>query len=197
MSVLDLRGSLSQRLLKWIPFLADGKTDPAILMNLKLVQKVNPADSISFTYATSGKIAARCLTQRCTFKRAESVDQHEAGKLKQTWELTANVQDVPVGEEFAVAVEVTYWNAFDTPEKQWYATYANGQAQPEDVSVLLLLPQNRPFSSYKLLAYPHGSDKGAPFQGNARIVPGDGNLSFYWEVFSARPNEAYEIHWTY
>ena len=144
-----------------------------------------------------GKLAARCLTQRCTIRRAVSADQHAQGKLTETWELTADVREFAVGQEFPMLVEVTYWNAFDTTEKQWYSTYSNSQKEPENVSVLLLFPENKPFRDSTRLAYPHGSKSGQPFQGNERVITGDANQSLYWEVFSAQQNEAYEVRWTF
>lgn len=197
LSILDLRGSLAQKYLTWIPFWKKGKTDPAILMNSMLIKKISSADTIAFTYATSGKLAARCLTQKCTIRRATMADQHAAGKLTETWELTADVRDFSVGQEFSMLVEVTYWDAFDTAAKQWYSTYSNSQDEPENISVLLLFPENKPFRDTTRLAYPHGSNTGAAFQGNERVIPGDGNRSLYWEVFSAQQNEAYEVRWSF
>lgn len=195
-SILDLRGLAKSSLLARMPWLSQ-KSNPVNLLNAMRIRKTAQEDLISFTYATSGKLDIRCLTHRCTLRRAIEADQHGTGELKETWEVTANVANVPVGDEFELIVEATYWNAFDTPEKQWYATYPNRQSQPETVSTLVLFPERKPFAEYETLAYPHGSNSSQLFIGASRIVPAPDKLSLYWEIPNAEGNDTYELHWKF
>lgn len=195
-SILDLRGLAKSTLLARMPWMSN-KTNPVNLTNAMTIRKTANADFISFTYATSGKLDVRCLTHVCTLRRALQTDEHESGTLKETWEVTANVSRVPIGGEFELIVEATYWNAFDSPEKQWYATYPNKQQDPETVSTLVLFPENKPFTEYTLLAYPHGSTTGQLFSGDSRIVPAPDKLGLYWEIPNAQGNDTYELHWKF
>ena len=197
LSVLDLRGSTGQPLLKHLGFLTQGRTNPASLINTMVIRKNKPLDTISFTYATSGSLRARCLTHQCDERRAMQLDEHASGILKETWELTAKITEVPVGQEFTLITEVTYWNAFDGSSKQWFATYANAQSENESLAIALLFPDGKAFSRYDPFQYPHGSPQAQPAQGNMRLVPGVANNTLYWEIFQSQSNYTYEIHWEY
>lgn len=195
-SVLDLRGSRAQPLLSHIPWVGR-KTNPATLVNSMLIRKRAATDNISFKYSTSGALDVRCLTHACVIKHANTSTQYPGTDINEAWELTADVKDVVIGEEFQMIVEVTFWNAFDTPQKQWYATYSNNQTELENVSTLLLFPEESPFKDYKLLTYVEADKTLHPFQGQARIVPGPGNQSLYWEIPKAQPNETFRVDWSY
>jgi hypothetical protein len=195
-SILDLRGLAKSSLLVRMPWLSQ-KSNPVNLLNTMTIRKTQDTNFISFTYGTSGKLDVRCLTHKCTFRRAIQADQHENGVLNETWELTADVSRVPKGSEFELIVEATYWNAFDTPEKQWYATYPNSQHEPETVATLVLFPENKPFASYDTLAYPHGSTAGTPFVGDSHLAASPDRLSLYWEIPDSQGNDTYELHWKF
>lgn len=194
-SILDLRGSRAQPLLAWIPVLGR-KTNPANLINTMLIRKISAADTISFKYATSGSLDIRCLTQNCTIRRAVTHPQTPASEVSEAWELTANVKSVPLGTEFEMVVEVTYWKAFDTPAKQWYETYSNNQTEPEVLATLLIFPDGTPFKSFDLM---QSDTNGAlrPYAGQSTVMPGADNQTLYWEIPSAGPNEVVRVNWSY
>lgn len=195
-SILDLRGLAKSSLLARMPWVSK-KSNPANLINTMIIRKTATADSISFTYATSGTLDVRCVSQKCSLRRAIQADQHDSGVLTETWELTADVSRVPIGGEFEIIVEATYWNAFDSPEKQWYATYPNRQPGTETLSTLVLFPENKPFTTYSTLAYPHGSRTGEPFSGESRVAVAPDKLSLFWEIPNAQGHDTYELHWQF
>lgn len=195
-SVLDLREHNKGSLWRLFPFVKR-KSHPANLTNAMLIRKSGNADVISFTYGTSGTIDIRCLTHSCTLKRAIQPDKHAAGILDETWEVTADVKDIPVGAEFQIITEVTYWNAFDAPDKQWFATYPNAQVDAETAAVLIQFPEDRPFREYSLWGYTHRSDQAQRFAGKSAIVPGRDDLSLYWEVPNAQGTKTLEVRWTF
>jgi hypothetical protein len=195
-SIVDLRSSKSEPLLSWIPTFGR-QTNPATLLNTMIIKKVAGADVISFKYSTSGTANVRCLNNACSIKRADESAEFPGQGMKQAWELTASVKDVPVGSDFEMIVEVTFWNAFDTPEKQWYATYSNNQRDPETLGVLLIFPDKSPFTKYETLIYHEDSKVFEPFTGSEKIVPGLGNQSVYWEIPNAEASRTYRINWTY
>jgi hypothetical protein len=193
-TMLDLHNTAKDSVMSRLPIVGE-KSNPVNLTNTMRVRKVSASSVISFTYATSGMLDIRCLTQQCKLKRASQKDVHSGGELKETWEVTADVSDIPVGEEFEVVIEATYWNAFDAPQKQWYASYANDQTEPETLATLVLFPTSKPFSEYSTLAYPHGSTQAQLFGGVSKIVPSSDKLSIYWEIPNAQGDKTYEIHW--
>ncbi len=195
-SVVDLRGSKAQPLLTWIPHFGK-KTNPATLVNTMLIKKVAAVDTIKFKYSTSGALDIRCLSHSCVIKHATNSGEYPGGDIKEAWELTADVRDIPIGGEFQMIVEVTFWNAFDTPQKQWYATYSNNQSDLENVSMLLIFPEESPFKDYKEFTFTEADKTLRPFQGQSKIVPGPGNHSLYWEVPTAQPNSTFRLDWTY
>lgn len=195
-SILDLRGLAKSSILVRMPWLSQ-KSNPVNLLNTMTIKKTADTNFISFTYGTSGKLDLRCLTYKCTFRRAIQPDQHQQGVLNETWEITADVSKVPKGSEFQLIVEATYWNAFDAPEKQWYATYPNAQSESETLATLVLFPENKPFSAYDTLAYHHGSTTGEPFVGDSHIAAAPDRLSLYWEIPNSQGNETYELHWKF
>lgn len=195
-SILDLRASPTTSILNQAAFFGK-KSHPANLINSMLIHKVGRSDVISFTYSTSGSLDIRCLTHRCSLRRAIQKDQHAGGVMNETWEVSADVSNVSVGNDFEIVVEATYWNAFDTAEKQWYGTYPNLQGEAETVSSIVLFPTDKPFRDFSLWSYPHGSDAGQLFQGDSKIIPSNDKLSIYWEIPNAQGNRTFEIHWTY
>ena len=192
-SILDLRNAQSQPLLSDLPLIGK-KSNPVTLLNEMSIRKIAPSDVIAFTYSTTGTLDVRCLTQTCTVERADEPDQHGMGVMNETYELDADVRNISVGQEFTMLVEVTYWNAFNTPEKQWYATYGNAQSEPETAAMVLLFPDQRPFSEYQLLSYAHGGTA-EPFNGTSTIIPGSGNRSLFWSIADAQGDRTFEVHW--
>jgi hypothetical protein len=190
-SVLDLRGSRD------IP--RNKQTErysPVTLVNNMLVTKTRPERSIRFTYATSGvALSPRCLTHPYELKKAMKPDVHGERQLREVWEIEIDVADIPIGEEFLLSTEVTYWNAFEAPEQRNYATYANDQSEPEEVAMILLFPEDKTFKKYSLFAYHHDSPDAQPFQGTPKVTVGKDNSTLYWRVPKAQPGYAYEIHW--
>jgi hypothetical protein len=195
-SILDLREEEKAAFWRFLPFVTS-KSHPATLTNIMTIRKTAAADTISFTYGTSGTLDVRCLTHRCRLRRAVTADEHPSATLTDTWELTANVAGIPVGGVFEMVVEATYWQAFNGSDKQWFATYPNTQKEDESVAVLLLFPHGKPFTSYSIWSHPHGSKDRQRFAGTSTVVPGPDDLSLYWDVPAAQGTDTLEIHWEY
>jgi hypothetical protein len=165
-----------------------------VLKNYMVVKKVSPANDIHLTYGTSGRLDVRCLTHAAQFRRAvRTIDD----MTTETWEVIADVSQVPVGQEFEIAVEATYWNGFRGALGDDYTTYAQKQSEPEQLSVVLLFPEDKPFKSTSVIEYAPGSQNGSPFQGQAANWPGPNNQTYYWTTVSQRPEFYYKISWTW
>ncbi|WP_373499150.1 hypothetical protein [Desulfococcus sp.] len=189
--VIDLR---TRR--KIPPDKMDQRYSPVTWIRWTLARKSKAADSISFHFATTGTaLDPRCLTHTYKLKKAVEPDIHGQWELKQHWEIEVDVSDLSAGQEFFVINEITYWNGFRGEDRDWAAIKAEKQTQ--EIALLVLFPQDKPFKSYELYAYPHGSDKPREFMGDARIVPSPNHLSFYWKISNPRVDYAYQIEWTW
>jgi hypothetical protein len=121
--IRDYRGLISKK----------QRIKPAILKNYMIVKKVDTASFIHLTYGTSGKLNVRCPTHQATFREFERITD---GKLTETWEIIADVSTIPIGQEFEIVVEATYWNAFSGKDGDDYTTYGHDQTEPENISII-------------------------------------------------------------
>ena len=129
-SILDLRSSFEApwytHLSGWLPIGEKPRVRPALLKNYMVVRKMSPANEIHLTYGTSGRLDVRCLTHQAELRRAEKTVND---RTTETWEVIADVSSVPVGQDFEIAVEATYWNAFRGESGDDYTTYAHEQTE--------------------------------------------------------------------
>ena len=58
--------------------------------------------------------------------------------------LKIDIWNEPVGQEFLIVNEMTYWNAFTGEETDWAAMH---QAQGEEVAMVVLFPKEKPVRS--------------------------------------------------
>jgi hypothetical protein len=195
-SLLDLRAATTApwytALPGWEIIDKSPRIKPAVLKNYMVVRKVSPANEIHLTYGTTGRLDVRCLTHQAQFRRAV---QTEGDKATETWEVIADVGSIPVGQEFEIIVEATYWNAFRGAQGDDYTTYAHNQTEPEELSIMLLFPVDKPFKNIAVTEYGPDSTTGNPFQGQARAWPGPQNQTYYWTTISQRPNWYYKVAW--
>jgi hypothetical protein len=167
---------------------------PAVLKNYMVVRKIAPADRLHLTYGTSGKLDVRCVTHSATYRRAERV---QGETTVETWEVIADVSAIPVGQEFEVAVEATYWNAFRGPKGDDYTTYAHEQTEPEELSVMLFFPDEKSFKDIAVTEYGPSDSTGRPFQGQSRSWIGEQKRTYFWTTASNRPSWYYKVAWTW
>jgi hypothetical protein len=198
-SLLDLRSVTAAPWYASIPgwqlIGGGGRIKPAVLKNYMVVRKVAPANEIHLTYGTSGKLDVRCLTHQARLRKAPNMSEDKA--VGETWEVIADVSAVPVGQEFEIAVEATFWNGFSGEQGDDYTTYGHKQTEPEDISVMLLFTDGKPFKNVGVTEYGPDSTEGTPFQGQQRAWPGPENQTYYWSTTSQRPEWYYKLSWTW
>ncbi len=180
-SYLDLRNSLTQ---PWYTYLPGWKRvagrhsriRPASLLNYMLVRKIGPADTIHIAYSTSGLLDLRCLTQTYSVQTSYEDDQNVG-------DLIIDVGSIPINSEFAIITELTYWDAFGGKTGDDFTTYShNQQDQPEDVSVVLIFPDAKPFTEISALEQPPGNSTMRIFEGVGQNFVGPRNQTYYWST---------------
>ncbi len=196
-SVLDLRTALNRPWYSYLPLWSriagpHAHIRPATLLNYMVIRKVGDADAIHITYASGGALDLRCVTHSCTART--SMDGAE-----QIGELTADVRAVPIGTEFTLITEVTYWNAFSGEAGDDYTTYSHDQRDsPEELSVLLLFPEGRPATGVN--AFEKLGDEGVmrDFSGQSQTHLSPQKDSYYWStVKSGAGRWFYTLKWTW
>ena len=191
--VVDLRAR------KKIPeSMKDKRFSPTTWTRYTLARKKREVGSISFQFATTGVgLDPRCLTHPYRLRKAVEPDIHDDRILKENWEVVVDVSDIPVGENFLIINEATYWNGFRGEESEWASIKAQEGTTTEEIGILVLFPEQKPYKLFNMLAYSHGSDQKQQFQGVARTFPSQTKQSFYWKIDDPKPAYAYELEWTW
>lgn len=197
LSILDLRQAQS---VPWYTSFRhlfnpskEERTKPAILRNVMVVRKTAQANDLVISYSTTGALIVRCLTHDATYKE-KRVTQN--GTTTDTWALTINVSAMPVNVDFEVIVEATYFDAFSDPNGSDYSTYGNKQPDPENLSVVLIFPDDKPMKSVHIKEFPPNHGPGTDFQGSARRRPEQGGgPTYYWTTTNSRSGYYYTLAW--
>jgi len=196
-SVLDLRTASTttwyNKLFNWQSG-KKSKIRPAILRNYMLVKKLEAIDEIHLVYAASGELDVRCLTHDSHYAESPYLGGERLGHVR---EVIADISAVPVGEVFEIIIEGTYWDSFSGESGDDYTTYTHKQAEPESVSVALIFPDEKRFTSVTVQESILGLKKLSPFKGVAKSFTGEGNLTYYWSTLSTRQEQevAYKLSW--
>ncbi len=196
-SLLDLRDSQAaswySRLLTWLHFRnKKQRIQPSVLKKYLVVEKIAPADTFQMPFATTGILDVHCVTHSAIYQNSKTI---EGSTETDGWNVIADVSTVPVGSQFEIAVEATYWNAFIGEEGDDFTTHARKQEQPEDISIFLLYPQDRPMRDMLVMEYPPDGGAGSRFQGTMREWRGAEGLSYYWTTTNLRPGYYYKFSW--
>lgn len=170
---------------------------PATLTRYTLVRKTKQMDKIRFQFATTGVgISPRCLTHPFKLYTVIKPDIHGGRKLKKNYEVEVDVSAVPVGQEFLIIIEATYWNGFRGEESEWASIKAQNTST-EEIGLLVLFPEGKPYKHYNLLFYPHGSDEKRVFRGESVLFPSETQQTLYWKIPNPLADYAYELDWTW
>jgi len=163
---------------------------PASLTNHMVVRKVGSASEIHLVYSTSARLDLRCVTHAAGYHESRSGDAD-------TWEVIADVSAVPIGSQFEIIIEATYWGGFWGSHGNDYTTYGHNQSEPEDLSILLLFPEKQPFKSVTATEYGPHANEAAAAQGSFEQRSGERNRTYYWHTISTRPSWFYKLTWTW
>jgi len=196
-SLLDLRDSQAAswypRLLTWLHLRSKKqRTQPTVLKKYLVVRKLAPADNFQMPFATTGLLDVHCVTHSAIYQNSKTI---EGSTETDGWNVIADVSTVPVGSEFEIAVEATFWNAFNGEQGDDFTTHARKQDAPEDISTFLLFPQDRPMKDISVTEYPPDGGEGGRFQGSMREWRGAAGLSYYWTTTNLRPGYYYKYSW--
>jgi len=194
---LDLRSSLVR---PWYTYLrgwthlpgVNGRIRPSRVMHFTVLKTIAASDLVGLRDSTSGDVDIRCLNYVC-----EKAYIPTPGSV--TLGVSVHVESVAVGETFTVLTEETYWNAFSGESGDNFSvTTHSKQVTPEEMSVIIIFPDNKPFGTMDVLEKEPGSSNAHPFQGTSTSMSSQDRKSFYWDHVSPGTGKwTYEMKWTW
>lgn len=189
-SIFDLRG--------WKPVSESEKeikVSPANYINYLHVVKTKPINKIVAHYSTGGyDIDLRCITHNFkTYIQTPGSADHPNEKY---YGIEIDVANIPIGEEFLIVIEATYWNGFGNIERESAATYTNKETEGlEELGLIVLLPYDKPV---KEVARYSGRDGKMELYRDADKYYLDQNKRFiYWSIKKINADTHYKLDWTW
>ncbi len=121
----------------------------------------------------------------------------QAMKVRQ---LAFDVSEIPVDTEFTLQFANTYAHSLQKPDEWWFGVI--GYEGSFKISMLMLFPENRPFSGYKLQVAPTRADnpkdrEPVPYTGPVITFAPDDRSWIYWEIPDPKANHVYRVDWTW
>ena len=167
---------------------------PVNYINYLHVRKKKQALKFVAHYATGGyAIDLRCITQESSIFQKASI-AHEDGKA---YSVEVDVEREPVGSEFLVVIEGTYWNGFSNPHEETASTYTDRDiSKLGELALVVLFPDDKPFTFFELLTK-RGSDHDRRDHDNSRQYADREKRFIYWSIRGREPETHYKIKWNW
>ncbi len=159
------------------------------------MRKVRSASEFSQQWRTSGAdLFVRCLSHpnscRTLIQKAPAFVGQQQTKVRQCM---VDLGDLPVQKETDLEFAATFWNNLQTPGERWLGVI--GYPQSFKISMLILFPPDRPFTSYRLTIAPTVKGQEAAFEGR-KVLLKDAQASYlFWEVLEPKAGYVYRAHW--
>jgi len=186
MSLWDLRGWREVP-----PNKTADRVSPAHYLNYLHVKKRMPVNTYTAHYSTGGAaIDLRSITHASeVFK--EGSQQHP-GELN--YAVKVDVSGVPVGQEFLIVIEATYWNGFQR-QLESAATYTdNDIGDLGELGMIVLFPDGKPFQDVRRVEVSEERTERDYRQPDTFYADRDGRF-IYWDVRTRQPNKHYKLTW--
>lgn len=106
-------------------------------------------------------------------------------------QLAIDVSDVPVGEEFFVKLLLTYRGSLQNPADRWLGGV--GYPRSDRIRMIVLMPDERPYKSYRLQLATSTRDTPTAYAGPVRVLEGPDRKSLMWEVPSPLAGHVYSV----
>jgi class 3 adenylate cyclase len=158
------------------------------------LKKVAEAGRFEVEFRTSGlDVFPRGLDAFATTTEVQTVDTLLSTERMKVRKLSTDVADVPVGAEFQLRTASTAWNSCQTEQEQWFG--ALGYKGAFKLSMLILLPPNKPYKSVACTVAPTSKAVETPYDGPRIVVEAPDHDWVYWEVPDPAAGNVYRLHW--
>lgn len=185
--IIDLRGRIPVPPEKK----ATEKISPATVVNYILMKRLTEKHFVEFEAATTGMgIDARSLTHKYELITTRQPHFHGNRRVKPVV-LNIDVSNEPIGREFLIINEMTFWNGFTGEEGDWAAMH---RFQNEDIIISVLFPEKKPVKSYEFLEYKQGQEP-ETFRGRHKSYVSKNGLVLFWGQEELKHGFVYEVKW--
>ncbi len=166
---------------------------PVNYINYLHVRKKKQTAKFVAHYATGGyAIDLRCITQEADILQKASASHAD----EKAYSVEVNVEREPVGSEFLVVIEGTYWNGFANPKEETASTYTDRDiSMLGELALVVLFPEDKPFKGFDLLTKREGADHYSHYLDNSRQYADEQKRFIYWSIRGREPNAHYRIRW--
>jgi hypothetical protein len=169
-----------------------------VLIDHYKLRKLGSEPEVVFKYATTGRgMEGSCVShymmQKWIDKTENSVKLGDDKHLKKRYEIHLNVREVGKDQIIYVHNAVTYFNAFDGQDREWFHTHVNFPTK--SLTIILLFPDAQRCNAItgyeevgKNEAREIDPEKGLP------IIVDDGKLA-YWRIPNPLFGAEYQLEW--
>ncbi|REK21214.1 MAG: serine/threonine protein kinase [Planctomycetota bacterium] len=188
----------------WTPLAEEEQSQPGsavVIMQRERIRKLADQDEIRLQTATSGyDVYLRCEPHPESSYVPQ--DFHVLGRMRptqlddlemKTRQLVVDVSDVRSGQVFGLQGVYTYWNAFQRDDQRWTGTQVHSQAVK--VAFLAIMPDDRPFTRYRLEVRQREGEPFESFDGEEIVFEDPDHQFIYWEIHEPQPGAFYRIAW--
>jgi len=172
-------------------------TNCVVLIDHYKLKKLSDEPVIKFPYATSGYgMEGSCLTHPNAEWFDRSNDPTEAGEdkhLRKQYEIELDVKEVAKGEIIYVHNAITYINAFEEKDKEWFHTHVN--IPTKSLTIILLFPPTQHCEKIKgLEQVGRNMSKVVDKRSGLPIIVDQGKM-VYWRIPQPRLGASYKLEW--
>ena len=167
---------------------------PVVLSSRGRFRKLASTDVFVREARTASRdIYMDCVSHPMDYRVLASNSPVKVGGLTmKTRHLEIDISNVAVGDEFSIESRTSFWNAFQD-EETWVGAMVH---QPIlKASFLVVLPNDRPFKTFRLRAAEIDGDRELEYEGEQLIFGAEDRAWLYWEIVKPEPGFVYQVHW--
>jgi serine/threonine protein kinase len=109
--------------------------------------------------------------------------------------LAIDVSTIPVNSDFVLRFSATRWNSDQAEQELWHGVV--GYKGSFKVSLLLVFPDSKPFTGYRLMVSPTSRDQPKPYEGRKLVLAAADQRWLYWEIPNPEAGYVYRLHWNW
>jgi len=162
--------------------------------HLRLVKQA-PVKEIRFESRTSGaELIYECLSHpdRTTEYIAEA-ETLVAGQHMKVRQVVLDIEDIPAGQEMQITLRATFWDSLQTPEEWWVG--AIGYPDSDYVRMIVVFPNEKPFTAYRLEEAPNSREKVKQFKGTSVVLANNASTALFWEIPKPPAGYVFRLSW--
>jgi hypothetical protein len=179
---------------------------PAHYINYLVVRRLTETGSrrkVEYVaqYGTEGSaIDLRCLTHLADLKEKTSGLPKDKAKGKQ-YAISVDVTREPVGKDFLILVEATFWDGFQGQPLEEASTYTDGDTlATSEIALSVIFPAQKPFQDLQFFEgfeTPDGGLSESEYSGQSFPYREKEKRYVYWNITERKPKHFYTLRWNW